>query len=212
MGTIVAQTLVDKAAELLLDESNVRWPAVDLLAWLNEGQHAIVRLDSSAKIVTTSEVLIAGTRQSLPVVAIRLNRVIRNMGTGGSTPGRAITHINLEALDLNFPDWHTERADDEVINYSYDATDPYIFWVFPQQPGSSPGFVQLSYSVLPTDVAIGVAIDIHDIYASALVDYIMHRGYEKNDEITDALEKAKSYYAKFTAQIAEKMVSSGQTS
>jgi len=210
MGTIVAQTLIDKASELLLDETNIRWPSTDLLAWVNDGQRAVARMDPSAKMVTASVVLVAGTLQTLPAAAVRLGRIHRNMGVGGSTPGRATVFVDRTTMDANNPNWHTDSSSAEVLNYMYDVDDPYQFWVYPQQPASSPGYIELTYSSLPTDVAIGSAIDIHDVYSTALVDYILHRAYEKNDEIADANAKAQSYYSKFVAQVAEKVAGDGK--
>jgi len=41
MGTIVASTIIDKAAIQLLDTGNVRWTRAELFSWLNDGQRQI---------------------------------------------------------------------------------------------------------------------------------------------------------------------------
>jgi hypothetical protein len=66
MGTITAQSLIDKASTILQDAGAVRWTAAELLGWLNEGQRFIyhLRKDSSAKVTTMA--LAAGTRQTVP--------------------------------------------------------------------------------------------------------------------------------------------------
>ena len=66
MGTILASAIVDKAEIILLDDTNVRWASTELLAYLNEGQRAIVLLKPDTNVTTDSYPLVEGTKQSIP--------------------------------------------------------------------------------------------------------------------------------------------------
>jgi len=81
MGTVTAKTIIDKAAIQLIDLTNIRWTRAELLSWLNDGMRQIVLIQPSASTTTVSKLLVAGTRQTLPVDGWLLLSVYRNMGT-----------------------------------------------------------------------------------------------------------------------------------
>ncbi|MDO8310527.1 MAG: hypothetical protein Q7T25_01160, partial [Sideroxyarcus sp.] len=108
--TISIASLLLRAGDLLQDVTNIRWTQDELLRWLNDGQRAIVLERPEATAVNTSVLLVAGTKQTLPALGLRLLDLPRNMGVGGSTPGRAIRLVQREVLDAQLPDWHSMTA------------------------------------------------------------------------------------------------------
>lgn len=72
MPTILASSIITKAATLLQDPTNVRWPADELLGWLNDGQREIVLQKPDAYSINEAVKLAAGTKQALPAAGIRL--------------------------------------------------------------------------------------------------------------------------------------------
>jgi hypothetical protein len=202
MGTITAQTIVNNAALQLTDVSNVRWTSAELLSWLNDGLRQIVTMQPNAASKIGTIALIAGTRQSIPSDGWMLLRVLRNMGTDGLTPGRAIRVISREVMDAFNPYWHTDTPTLEVKNFIYDIEDQLAFHVYP--PQKSGQYIELNYSQSPTNLTLSQAIPIFDVFASALLDYIMYRACSKDAEYAPGLQLAQLYLSTFTAAIAVK--------
>lgn len=203
MGTVTAKTIIDKASIQLIDLTNVRWTRSELLAWLNDGMRQIVLIQPSASSTTVSKKLDAGTRQSLPTGGWLLLQMYRNMGTSGTTPGRAIRIVSRELLDNFNPNWHTATAAAEVRNYIYDTQDQTAFYVYPPNTGTQ--YVELNYSAQPTNLTSeSEVIPIFDIYQSSLVDYILYRACSKDAEYAPGLQLAQGYLATFVAAVGGK--------
>jgi hypothetical protein len=203
MGTVTAKTIIDKAAIQLIDLANIRWTRAELLSWLNDGMRQIVLIQPSATSTTAAVKLAAGTRQTLPSGGWLLLQMYRNMGTSGSTPGRAIRLVSRELLDNFNPDWHTAAAAAEVRNYIYDTQDQTAFYVYPPNTGTQ--YIEMNYSAQPTDLADeNNVIPIFDIYQSALTDYILYRACSKDAEYAPGLQLAQGYMATFVAAVQGK--------
>lgn len=203
MGTVTAQTILNKAAIQLTDIANIRWTRAELLSWLNDGMRQIVVIQPSASSTTVSKLLSAGTRQMLPADGWLLLHIYRNMGTTGTTPGRVTRIVSREVLDAFNPNWHTDTASAEVKNYLYDVQDQLAFYVYP--PNTGTGYVELNYSAQPTNLTSeSEVIPIFDIFQQALVDYILFRACSKDAEYAPGLQLAQGYLATFTASVQAK--------
>jgi hypothetical protein len=202
VGTITAGTIVGQAATQLTDVGNIRWTAAELLQWLNAGLRQIVTMQPNATSKLSLVTLVAGTRQTIPSDGWMLLRIHRNMGTTGTVPGRAIRVASREILDAFNPYWHTDTPSLEVKNFIYDIEDQAAFYVYPPNVGGQQ--IELNYSQQPTDLTSGQAIPIFDVFASALLDYVMYRACSKDAEYAPGLELAKMYLSTFEAAIAVK--------
>jgi hypothetical protein len=203
MGTVTAQTIINKAAIQLTDIANVRWTRAELLSWLNDGMRQIVLMQPSASSTTVSKVLTAGTRQTIPTDGWLLLQIYRNMGTTGTVPGRAIRIISREVLDGFNPNWHSELPKTEVKNYIYDVQDQLAFYVYPPNTGTQ--YIELNYSVQPVNLTSeSQAIPLFDIFQSSLVDYILFRACSKDAEYAPGLQLAQGYLATFSAAVQGK--------
>lgn len=207
MPTITGTNIVDRASIILQDATGIRWPQTEeLLLWLNDGQRAIVLIKPSAYAQNDVVALVAGTKQTIPSSGIQLLDVIRNMGTGGSTPGRAITRTDREILDEQRPNWHTETASAETKHYTFDERDPRHFYVYPPQ-ASSPGQVEMVYSASPTDLAaLTSTLTLDDIYSGPLLDYVLYRAYSKDADLTPtAPQRAVAHNNAFMSALGAKV-------
>lgn len=203
MGTVTAKTIIDKATIQLIDLTNIRWTRAELLGWLNDGMRQIVTIQPSASSTTVSKQLVAGTRQTLPADGWLLLAIYRNMGTNGTTPGRAIRIISREILDSFNPYWNTDTATAEVRNYIYTNQDQTAFYVYPPNTGTQ--YVELNYSAQPADLTAETqVIPIFDVFQSALVDYILYRACSKDAEYAPGLQLASQYSAAFVAAVQGK--------
>lgn len=206
MGTITGQTLADNAAGLIHDVNRVRWTDTDWLQWLNDAQREAAVVKPDVNVVTATQALTAGeTLQPLPSDALQLFDVTRNMGTDGATVGRAVRIVSRDALDSVSPTWHTDASTGEVVNYMYDPRAPKQFYVYPKAPATTL-YVELVYSAIPTSLtALTEAISLDDIYANALVNYMLYRAYSRDDPYGENSQAATMYYQLFVSGLGAKL-------
>jgi len=211
---MLGSVVIDRAQRILNDTTAVRWPAADLLDWLNEGQKAAVRLAPEAFTVTANLQLAPGVRQNITTLAstgsvnvpLRLIDITHNVTDAtGLPPLRAIRLTNRRSLDQYNPDWPSDTAAATVQHYMFDSRNPREFFVYPAQPATGMGFVEIVYSAEPTDLANEAAsIGLDDSYASALVDYIIHRALSSDAEYGGNSAKVAQHFNQFMGAVMQK--------
>lgn len=206
MSTSVA-SLLSKATILLQDSGNVRWSQDELLSWLNEGQRALVVMKPNAYVKVEPVQLAAGTKQTLPVDAIVLLDIPRNMGTTGTTVGAPVRATSREFLDVHVPTWHSATASATVKHFMYSLREPRVFYVYPPQPTSGRGYVDLYYSAIPPNSEAAGNLQMDDQYAHPLLNYIMFRAYSKDAEFAANAQLAASYYQQFVQLVGGNVAS-----
>lgn len=210
-GTLTGTNLLSRIKDTLQDTTSVRWPEAELLRYINDAQREIVnfRPESSAK--TSNVQLVTGTKQTLPTDGLRLIKVTRNMSdaSGGATGKRAVRIINVDILNTQEPDWNDPSAaagdaahGTVVKHYIFDDDDPRNFYVYPGVNGNA--YVEIVYSASPTDLGSASAtISVDDIYANAIIDYVLYRAYMKDAEYAGNAQRASNHYQLFTASIGQ---------
>ena len=205
MGTIIANSVIEKAQTILQDTTGVRWPVADeLLGWLNDGQREVVIFKPNSHVKNVAVRLAAGTKQSLPADGVQLIDVVRNMGTDGNTPGRAVRITMREVLDSQLPNWHTVTASTDSKHYVYSLLDPKNFYVYPPQPSGNQGYVEIVYASSPTNATLNGPITLDDIYQNVLVDYILYRAYSKDAEYAADQNRAAIHQNAYIAALTGK--------
>jgi len=197
MATITVASILTKVSTILQDPTNIRWPTDELILWLNDGQREVALYKPNAFVVNAAVICATGTKQTLPAVAISLIDVVRNMGTNGTTPGNAIRAVSREILDSQVPNWHSSTPSAVTKHFVYSPLDSKTFYVYPPQPSSSQGYVELVYLAAPTDAVSGGTITIDDIYVTGLINYTLYRAYSKDAEYANNTALAASYYQQF---------------
>lgn len=205
----IAGTVIETRALYVLNDDNTRWVDAEITVWINDAQKAIVTRKPDANVVTEAKQLAAGSQQSLvglASTAIQLVDIIRNTTTGDGTPGATITETTLESLASIRPNWGTETAAATVKHWMRDSRDPLVFHVYPKQPGSSMGYVLMSYGGMPTDLAtLAANIDLPDIYLEPIVDYVLYRCFSKDADLSPInAQRAIAHYNAFLAALGVK--------
>lgn len=211
MATVPVASVLSRVAVLLQDPTNIRWPQSELVDWLNDGQREVVLLKPNAFVKNVSVQLAAGTKQALPADGLSLVDMPRNMGTDGNTPGVVVRATSREILDAVIPTWHSTAASATAKHFCYTPLDPKTFYVFPPQPASARGYVEIIYAAAPADASLGGTITLDDIYVTALVAYILYRAYSKDAEFAANAQLATAYYAQFTALLQGKATAEAAT-
>lgn len=196
MGTVTAGSIIDKASTLLVDQGNTRWTRPELLSYVNLGQRQICVLSPGTNDKSAVIQLVAGTKQTIPSDGWKLLDVIRNMGTTGTTPGRAVRLVSRDLIDSIYPNWHSSRPNIVVQNYMVDEEDKTSFHVYP--PNSGTGRLEISYAYTPANLTTEAStIVINDIYEPVLLDYVMYRAHSKDAEYAAGLQLASGYLSTF---------------
>lgn len=200
MATVKIVDMVDRVQTLIQDTSGTRWPKLELLKWFNDGQREIVMFRPDAKSVYAAFAAVEGTKQTLPSNALRLIGVPRN------TTGKAITQIERRILDEQVPDWHTLPASpaSAADHFVYEPMNPKVFWLYPRVAAATS--VDIIYSAVPVEVTSAdpdladipnTTIEVDDIYANAIMDYMMYRAYQKDANYAANGPRASAHYAAF---------------
>jgi hypothetical protein len=186
---MLAKQVIDGVDDLLQDTAGVRWPRVQRMRWLNEGQLAIVALRPDAKSVTRPLTLVDGDQQTLPAEAIRLLDILRNQ------KGRGVTLVSREVMTDLTTSWFTDTPASVIKHYTYDPRLPKEYEVFP--PAKAGTILIGRYSLIPVPCATEDSpLDIDDTFAPALVRYIAANCFMKNTE-TDDQGKAQAHMSNF---------------
>lgn len=210
MGTILAAAVISRAQIIIQDATGTRWPEPELLDWLNDGQREVVLFKPNACVKNKSVPLVAGTKQVIPSDGIALVAVRRNMGVNGTTPGEVITLIDRRIMDDQRRGWHVDDPDTTVVHYMFEQDDQKHFYVYPPQP-ATPHQVELVFSAAPDSVTAEQALSIDDIYANALVDYIVYRAFSKDVDYAANDGRADLHYRRFASALGIKLQNEGRT-
>lgn len=207
--------IVKRAQTILQDTTAVRWPLAELQNWLNDSYKEIVMLRPDANANSATVTLTAGARQKCHDTAsvnlpnlLRVLDVVRNMHA--SSDKRAIRRTDRKILDDQRPTWYTDTASYSIQHYIYDDRNPHEFMVYP--PAQNGATVEIVYSSVPTAHALSdseltnstATIHVDDIYANAIVDYILYRAYSKDAEYAANGARAQSHYAAFSGALGAK--------
>ncbi|TQV82860.1 DUF6682 family protein [Aliikangiella coralliicola] len=200
MATIFARKLISDALGLLHD-TGVRWPKQQLLDWLNAGQREVCLKRPDA--LTVNDVFSAqpNSKQTLPADGLRLIDVVND-----ATTNKIIRFVDRDIIDVHVIDWHGAQGDPE--QYVYDLRDPKNFYLYPHP--TVPRNINIIYAKAPTAIIISdfdtdnQTIEIDDIYANAILDYMLYRAYIKDSEVKDP-GKANTHYTAFLQSLGEKI-------
>jgi len=206
-GTLTGTNLLDRIRDTLQDTTSVRWTEAELLNYINDAQREIVNFRPESSATTTNVQLVTGTKQTLPSGGFRLIKITRNMSdaSGGATGKRAIRIVNVDILNTQEPDWHDGNVSTHgttVKHYVFDDDDPRNYYVYPGVSGNA--YVEIVYSAAPTDLsAASETISVDDIYANAIIDFVLYRAYMKDAEYAGNSQRASTHYQLFTASIGQ---------
>lgn len=211
---VTVQSVVDRVQVTLQDTTGVRWPVTaELVTFVNDAQREIALLKPDATAVNTTITLSSssGTKQSIPTDGNRLLNVVRNKAAASdsSNGGRAIRLVKIEELDAQHPDWHSPSVTGDaahtniVRHFVYDERNPRNFYVYPGI-GSTAAYIELVYSQNPATIALNANLGLPDIFANAVMDYVLYRCYIKDAESAGNSNRANTHYSLFLNSITGK--------
>lgn len=201
--TTTARSIIERAHTILSDLDGVRWPAYELVGWLNDAQVQYLVKRPDQKVTTAAVNLVAGFRQTIPVAAMALQDIPNN--AAGNK--RRIDKINMWTLDAVAPNWRSSTPSTEIRHFMHDLREPRVFQVYP--PAAVGASVDMTYTAYPTNLTIPVDgalastvtgnIDLPDHAADALLYYVLFKAYSKDAEFGGNSNTAAGYLALFNA-------------
>ena len=187
--TTQVSSILDSAALLLNDNNAVRWTRAELLAWLNDGQIALVKIKDAANTVSFPLQLVAGATQTLPANCYKLLDVVDNAS------GAVVTPCDKASLDAFLPKWRSSPTSNAAIHYM-PSINPSEFFIYPAQ-NATPATVTLTYVAYPARVVESDLLKVRDEYAANILNYVLYRAYSKDAEVAQNAALAASYFALF---------------
>ena len=206
-----AANVISDVRVVLKDPSGIRYTDAQLMSWINAGarQAVLMKPDITATFETIT--LVEGTEQSIPAEGHRLLSVLHNMSASDGVARRAVRPVSRETLDSQAPDWKSTNVTGfaahalEVKNYHFDEQTPRNFHVFPGVNDTDAVWLRIAYSKMPTEVSsTSDAVDIPDIYQTAIMDYVCFRAYQHDAESDNNEQKATNHYAMFVGAVTGK--------
>jgi hypothetical protein len=213
MSTVKVIDIIQNV-EHVLQDTNIRWPRLELQNWINEAYLAIILLRPDANAKTGAFSCAAGSRQQLTAQfasALKLLDVTRNLAVGSDK--RAVRLVARSVLDDQRPTWHAEREATSIQHFMYDARQPKEFFVYP--PASQDAILEVVYADAVVGHALAEAdldpaegnteaILLDDIYKSAITDWVLYRAYSKDAEYGSNEARAVASYNAFNTGMGNK--------
>jgi len=208
-GTLTGANLISRIQDILQDTTSIRWPEAELLRYINDAQREVCNLRPESTATTANVALVVGTKQTLPSGGLRLIKVTRNMSAaGGSATGkRAVRLVDADILNTQEPNWHDPTVSGDaahtttVKHYIFDEDDPRAYYVYPGASTTST-FLEIVFSGAPTDLtATSGTISVDDIFANAIIDYVLFRCYLKDAEYAGNQQRAGTHFQLFSSSL-----------
>lgn len=195
--------ILTRAGDILLDASFVRWTQAELLRYLNDGRRDLAIHRPDLYSVTEIVTLAGGSKQSIPSDGFRFLNAVRNV-SASNVVGRALRIIEREMLDAQNPSWHTVSGSTSLKHFMFDERVPKTFYVYP--PAVAGHKLEIAYSKAPVDITDGQlastsALENEEIYAGALLDYVLYRAFSKDAEYAANLQRASMHYNAFATAL-----------
>lgn len=203
---LTAADILNDARTLLIDPNKVRWPDAELIDWINDGARQCVLLKPDCNPVTQAFSCAAGAKQTLPTGTVMLFDIPANDGGVGAAGSdrTAITFVKRNVLDSERPNWRNDTEAAKILYYMYDEWQRDIFYVYP--PALATTSIDIITAAEPTLITVDTdALPIQDIYAPALVNYVVWRAYSKDSDFSGNLELSAGYYQAFVQALTGKM-------
>lgn len=205
-----AQSIVRDAQTMLQDPDGTRWPASELVQFLNLAQREVhaARPDTSSAVAPFP--LAPGVLQNLPPGAVLID-------IAANASGEPITKVDPVLLDASAGNWRSRAGSRVVRHFMYDPRTPRHFRVFP--PALEGAVVEMEYATPPADVApptgdgrghetVVGGTSFRPQWAPVLLWLILHYAYAKDAEYGGNAALSAAYLQRAKALLATEVQSS----
>lgn len=199
--------ILDAVQEVINDVRGVTYSSTQVFNWIDDAVRVLLSKRPDALVELRSVRLVPGTKQALPGDTHKLMGIIRNMGTNGAIPGKAVRGpIAQEELDTFNPDWHNDLAVTEISEYIYNAASPLHYYVTPPVHTITAVYVEMRLAT--NHVAVvdeNTDVPIIEQYTPALVEWCLYRLFSRDSEKSPNYARAAKHYSQFFQILGEKV-------
>ncbi|MDW6094055.1 DUF6682 family protein [Vibrio rhizosphaerae] len=193
--------LIERAGSALVDSSFTLWSKGFHLDSLNDAIAALTMAVPKSSSKTADIEISAGQwKVSLPEDGYSLLAVNHCDGYG-------MEQIDLIRLTHLYPDWR-KQSDTRPANWMFNPDDNQTFFIFPAS--ESPVSIEIEYSRYLSVASEEDDIDIHEIYSSPLLDYMMYRAYSRDGQAEAQQAKAVAHFQAFQMALGIQTQQSGR--
>ena len=195
-------------SDTLQDTGNVTWTVAQHIAYLNDALRAAVSVRPDVSAVTVAKLLTPDTTlQTLSdPTDLRLIDIDCNLGATGNVPGDSVLLADKSDINRFLPGWRAVAGSTVIKEYYFDEARPDEFEVYPRPHASTPVYVRLRKSVLPTVVTgSGDTIPIKDAHASALREWCCYLAFSRDSEETPNWQRGARHFVAFFNLLEVKM-------
>lgn len=144
--------------------------------------------------------------------ALQLIAFGRNMGTDGNTPGNWIRIADIEQMTVSVLGWGAASGVSQVESAFYDLKDPFRFSVYPPQPETGCGWIEVIYGAVPPPItrnqdggpADDAVLPLPSVCANAVIYYICHMAMLADGGDENSLSLAERYLHAFEASVVRR--------
>lgn len=184
--------IIQRARAVLQDAGATYWPDTEMLLWVADGRARMFELRPDLYEADQEITLAAGASQSVPA-GTRFLRLLSNVTHKDK---REITVASGALLARHRPAWRSQKQSDDIRHYVYSETAPDRFEVYP--PAIDATKVVASLAVAPADVSTLTDDLTEGTLASALVDYVLMRAFQKESDTVPAFwQRGEAHGAAF---------------
>lgn len=200
---LLASSIFDSCQYELNDPGYVRWPVVELCAYLTEAVAALAVARPTLFYSFVPVGLAPGAVQSVPAQYAELVDIIYNLSPDGTPGGRIVKGSFSAARALGR--FSCASSSSYVVNsFTMHPENDTLFFVDPPVPAHPAGYsvqavVQLAPSVITaaTD-AVVMANTTPELYVNALKDWTLYRAFAKDLESQSSFERSQAHFKAFT--------------
>ena len=204
MGTITVGSVIDQFERKILDEGNEDWTEAENVQLFNNVIRTMILLVPKIHSKTEAQLLAPGVLQFLPAEGIELVDIPLNMGEDGQTPGPPPRETTLKIFNDVWPSWAYDPESTIVEHYMKDDNEERRYYVYPPVHSTTPVYVLVQMSTLPTPVTYDPANDwklltipIEDQYIDAIHNGMLYMFYDDDSDNPGNTPRSQIYYQRF---------------
>lgn len=219
MSTYTMGSVIDTCRKRILDEAGIDFDDPQMLNLFNLSGRRMVAFQPRVYTRIRNLKLRSGSSQILsaaPPVGLQIIDIIRNMGTDGSTPGRAVRQTDRSFITRYVPTFSTDlvNADSSIWDWWPIPEYPEQFYVHPQSDGN--GYIELEQAEVPPDIVYDVAgawrsltIPTSDYYLDGYINGILFQAYDDDTDIPGNTSRSQLYYQRFIMALGLEQAAGG---
>ena len=190
---IPSQSIVTTAQTLLNDVAGGRWPATELVGYINEFQRQCIKARPDQTAAITAMALVVGPKQSLPDLAEYLIDIPSNANYS------PVSKVDMALMDASIPAWRTKTPSTTIVHFMHDMKDPHVFWVYP--PAKVGASLLVEASMKPVNVTASSPtlaegnLSVRDDMETAAINWTMFRALSGKNADASQINLAAGYKA-----------------